>query len=272
MKQRHIQKTIRNTLIAFFACSGIAFLYRVFHKKPHVRVVVFHNIVERDWFASMIETLIVEFHVLTPNDFFAQRFVKDRINVLITFDDGYASWKTLALPVLDTHNCKALFFVNSGLLDVAEDQKKTETFMKEKLLISPKEPLTWDDLKILSKTGHAIGGHTASHIHMGNTEFEIIKNEIALDKTSIESHIGQPITEFAYPFGTKQHVTKVGSDIVKTLGYTRAYTAISRFVSDGDSYTISRMCIEDNLTKRQLTWWVSGAYDLFDILKSLCVR
>ncbi len=51
------------------------------------------------------------FNVLTYDDFLHNRFSKDKPNMLITFDDGYANNVNYALPVLDKHNAHALFFV-----------------------------------------------------------------------------------------------------------------------------------------------------------------
>lgn len=272
MQTRSIQKTVRDLLIILFSVSGAAWLYRMLHSKPLVRVVVFHTIEDAVWFESMIRTLVESFHVVSPKDFHVQSFAQNKINILITFDDGYASWCTHALPILEKYQCKGLFFINSGLVDVAHEPEHAEKFMKENLYLTPKKALSWEDVQVLLKAGHVIGGHTRSHIHMGKVSIEEMAREVSDDKQSIEEHTGTHVTDFAYPFGTKHHVNETAKEQVEIAGYTRGYTAISRFVSHGNLYTIPRMCIETGTSPRSLRRWVGGAYDLFDILKNLCVR
>ena len=271
MKQS-LKHRVRDIGICILQYSGCAFLYRLFRQKPHVRIVVFHDTPDPLWFESMIQTLIAQYHVITPEAFVHKEYKKGRVNVLITFDDGYASWDSVAVPILEKYNLKALFFINSGLIDVSDDAPASALYMKERLHLSPKAPLTWDGVRLLCTKGHTIGGHTRSHAHLGLVTAKNILHEIATDKEIIEQKIGVHLTDFAYPFGTREHVTCDAVHAVQNVGYARAYTAVSRFVRTPDSYEIPRMCIERNMTPKQLNLWMCGAYDLFDILKSLCVR
>ncbi len=271
MKRNSIQKGIRNILITFFALSGVSSLYRKKYREPLVRIVVFHNIADAAWFESMIRVLTTDFHVVTPEEFVSKKFNNTKINILITFDDGYASWISEALPILKKYNAQALFFINSGLVDVSLNDEETAVYMKKRLHLFPKKALTWEGVRMLVKEGHMIGGHTRTHAHLGKASPKKTRREIDEDKKVIEAQIGKKITEFAYPFGTRRHVTELAKQEVQALGYSRGYTAISRFVS-GDLYATPRMCIESGLSPRMLRWWVLGAYDLFDIVKSICAR
>jgi peptidoglycan/xylan/chitin deacetylase (PgdA/CDA1 family) len=172
-----IQRTIRNILIAFFRLSGIAFLYRTWAKKrgPLVRIVVFHDVTDESWFDAVITTLCHVYHVLTPEDFKEKRFMDDRINVLVTFDDGYASWEYHVVPILEKHGVKALFFINSGLLDVGDDREASEKFMRDQLLISPRSALTWGGAKLLAREGHTIGSHAEHHVNLAELKREDVK-------------------------------------------------------------------------------------------------
>lgn len=272
MEHMSIRHRIREAIITLFSIAGVCALYRAFLRKrgPLVRVVVFHDIEDSVWFNEALDTIKASTHILTPEEFHAGIYDEKRINTLITFDDGYASWVEVALPVLKAHEIKGLFFINSGLLTSAENQT-SESFMKEKLLIRPRAPLTWEGARTLTREGHTIGGHARSHENLALLSPEALHDEIVHDKQKIETELEVTLTDFAYPFGTRAHVSEAVGKAVREAGYTRAYTAISRFHIDKDgTFFIPRMCIETGHEGKGLSRWLNGGYDLFDILKS-CV-
>jgi peptidoglycan/xylan/chitin deacetylase (PgdA/CDA1 family) len=147
------------------ALSGIALAYqgRVRRHGPLTRIVVFHDVPDRVWFKALISELTKTTNLLTPETFAHGVRDESRLNLLITFDDGYASWVEVALPVLREFGIKALFFVNSGLLDAAPSSHESEHFMREQLRIRPRAPLTWEGAAALVREGHTSGGH--AHMH-----------------------------------------------------------------------------------------------------------
>ncbi len=273
MSLQSFKKQFRNSLVTLFSMIGLAYIYRTFFvRSPFVRVVVFHDVQNGVWFESMIQTLVTHFHVITPEAFMNDSFHSQKINVLITFDDGYASWKEVVAPVLHAYGIKAIFFINSGLIEVANDVPKHTQFMENQLRISPRPPLNAEGVSMLAREGHTIGGHTQKHFDLTTLNSEILREEISGDKEELQQRLGETLTEFAYPFGTRAHVNKTIVRATEQAGYLRGYTAISRFYVPRHQFYIPRMCIEDNLTPLMLKRWVKGAYDLFDILKTLCVR
>lgn len=264
-----MKRVFRNFLVAFFHLCGIAWLYRhwVKRKGSLTRIIVFHDIPNGPWFASLIEELTRMARVLTPEEY--RSGVRDprRLNVLVTFDDGYASWITHVLPVLRMHGIRGLFFINSGMLDVSDVDGGADTFMREKLLIRPRSPLTWEGARMLLVHGHTVGGHALSHENLtalGDTE---LRNEIERDKKKLETELRTPMVHFAYPFGTTSHFNDATEEAVRNAGYTHAYSAVSRFVTGTETFSIPRMCIEDDTTPQSLRVWLGGSYDLFDMLK-----
>jgi len=204
--------------------------------------------------------------VLTPDEFASGVRDPGRLNVLVTFDDGYASWVTHALPVLSMHSIRGLFFINSGLLDLG-GEGETDSFMREKLMIHPRAPLTWAGARMLLTHGHTVGGHARTHENLGTLTGRELRDEIEGDKKQLERELRIPITHFAYPFGTALHFREATQKAVKEAGYTHAYSAISRFDTHSGTFSIPRMCIEDDATPKSLRVWLMGAYDLFDIIK-----
>lgn len=274
MHKNILKHHFRDLSIVSFVLLGCTWVYRWLCKRkgPLVRIVVFHDVPDATWFESMIGALTSAYNVITPEDYYSGTFNTEKINVLVTFDDGYESWVDVALPTLEKYGVKGMFFVNSGLVDVAENQTKADAFMKEHLLISPRPALTWNGVRALAGRGHTIGGHARTHAHLATLEGAVLEQEIADDKRVLEGQLSQTLSDFAYPFGTPRHLNAEVILTVRDVGYKRAYTAISRFVPEGETFLIPRMCIESGLTPKQLTRWVEGGFDLFTIIKNICMR
>lgn len=269
-----MKRLLRNACISLAYMAGVSWAYRARLRTqgPLVRVVVFHDVTDGEWFSRTLATLSQYYRVLTPEEFTAGKFDTEQINVLITFDDGYASWVDTCLPVLTEHNVKALFFINSGLLD-AQGEEEQATFVRERLLLSkPHRILTWDGARALLRAGHTVGGHTRSHARMSELSVAEQKAEIRDDRTRLAEMLGTSITTFAYPFGNDSDYTSDTAHLVREAGYTHAFTTHGTFADTRTPYTLSRLCIEDNLSPTALRRWVAGGYDIYGILKKLCAR
>lgn len=269
-----MKRLLRDTYIILAQITGAswAFRARLRTKGPLVRVVVFHDVRDGKWFAESVRTLCAHYHMLTPEDFCEGKFDAQRINVLITFDDGYASWVDVCLPVLSAYNLKALFFINSGLLD-AQGAEEQATFVRERLLLTqPHSTLSWEGACALSRAGHTVGGHTRSHRRLSELPIAMQEEEIQSDKARLTEMLGTSITTFAYPFGNHGDYTEDTARLTRDAGYTHAFTTEGVFADTRTPYTLSRLCIEDSLPPAALRRWVEGGYDIYGILKKLCAR
>lgn len=258
---------LRDICIFLASILGIVFLYRWMERKkgPLVRIVVFHDVADGAWFASVISMLASRYHLITPQDFHARVFDPKKINVLLTFDDGYRSWIDIVLPILERTTLKGLFFVNSGLLDVAHDPTLSETYMKERLLISPKTPLSYEDARELALKGHTLGGHSATHKNLTELDERELIFELQSDKEKLEKELGVTLQDFAYPFGTGRHYDARVTAGVHQAGYAYAYTAESGFANENAIVEgrIPRVCLEKNQGSASVRRWVEGGYDIF---------
>ncbi|MEN6461759.1 MAG: polysaccharide deacetylase family protein [Syntrophomonas sp.] len=122
--------------------------------------------------------------------------------VVLTFDDGCASFYHDALPVLDEMHQTATFFIISDLVDAPGY-------------------VTWEQVEKLSNLGIEIGGHTKTHPLLAQIDPLFLDSEIAGNKKDIEAKTALKITSFCYPSGSysPQVVAKV-----KEAGYTAAVT------------------------------------------------
>lgn len=265
---KKIKHSFRDVLIFFISISGIAYLYRNTQRKngPLVRVLCFHDVPDRSWFASVLSMLLENCNVVTPEQFHNGAFEAGKINILLTFDDGYQSWVDICLPELQQKGVKGLFFINSGLLDIADNKQMVERFMQEKLLITPKEPLTWRGAQTLLDAGHTIGGHTVNHARLSQINTESVFEEVHKDKKRIEEKLGITLKDFAYPFGTKQDYSKKTMQEVTKAGYTSQYSAVSGFYQQSKTI-IPRMLLEEKQSLKLVQLWIEGGYDVLVSLK-----
>ncbi len=263
----------RDILICLVTLSGTVFLYRRRRRKrgPLVRIVAFHNVKSQEWFRRVIKMLCEYYAIITPQQFHEQSFDPNRVNVLLTFDDGYDTWVTNVLPVLEERDLRGLFFVCSGLINGASDDAHVGAFMRERLLVEPKKAISWDGVRTLCARGHSIGGHTITHPNLTTLGTQACAHEILADKACIETELNMNIEDFAYPFGTDAHYNKDVTNEVRRAGYRFGYSALSGFVNQIDrvQYEIPRVCLEEKQSPRSIRAWINGGYDVFAVCKRL---
>jgi len=259
---------IRDSIIFLIDILGVSAVYRFYVRKkgPLVRVIAFHDVASAEWFEEVIEMIAFNYCLITPQQFHTKEFDAQKINVLLTFDDGYQSWIDVCLPILTKYNAKAIFFVNSGLLDIADDGEKVSEYMQKRLLISHKKPLSWEGAKKLVGEGHTIGGHTVSHPRLSALDRTAIHDEVKNDKLRVETQLGIEVVDFGYPFGNTKDFSKSSIQKVKEVGYTWQYSAVSSFVLHEQDALIPRTLVENKQTVKNLKRWINGAYDVFKVI------
>jgi peptidoglycan/xylan/chitin deacetylase (PgdA/CDA1 family) len=256
---------IRDSIIFLIDALGISALYRAYmrRKGPLVRVLCFHDAPDKAWFESVVRMLVTEFHVITPEEFHEHIFDQEKINVLLTFDDGYQSWIDICLPVMEEYGLKGIFFITSGLLDRA-DGGTSDTFMHKRLLISPKPPLTWEGARKLLEAGNEIGGHTRTHADLGKLSLEDARIEIVADRERLTAKLGIKPLAFAYPFGRKWNIRPEIAPIAVQAGFHSTFLAETDFVQVNKETDIPRTLLEKDQPLLSTRLWVLGGYDILN--------
>lgn len=225
-----MKSIIRNILIVLTYLTSIPFWMRLGLKKPLVRVWCLHEVKDSQvwYFLEKLVWLKKHYHVLTPEQFKNRHFVADRVNILLTFDDGYESWIRNVLSILNEENVKAVFFINNEFLP--QSSKLTEA-------------------------GHTLGGHSVSHARLA---------QLASDKLSAE--VGQSVKSdfFAYPYGDKQSFNQSVIDEVKKAGYQFGFTILPGFNdSITNPYLLHRDSLDPDVPLLIFKLWLRGSYDLW---------
>lgn len=103
--------------------TQIGFPPKLIGKIGSVQVVVFHGICKDDEeyingrflketvFGNLLVSIKENFNVISMSDFLAKKLDDTKLNVLLTFDDGYLNNKELALPICEELNIPITIFV-----------------------------------------------------------------------------------------------------------------------------------------------------------------
>ena len=130
--------------------------------------------------------------------------------VVLTFDDGYRSFREHAYPVLKEMRFPATLFVYTDYVGAGRNA------------------LTWDELRALAAEGFDVQAHSKSHGDLRRAEHENeaqyvrrLQAELAEPPRVLARSVGRPVSFLAYPYG---RVDDVVLTKVKEHGYQAAFT------------------------------------------------
>jgi peptidoglycan/xylan/chitin deacetylase (PgdA/CDA1 family) len=115
-------------------------------------------------------------------------------SVVITFDDGYADNRRLALPVLRARGYRATFFLVSAHLG-GSNLWDTDGELAGRPLLSQ------DDARAMLEVGMEIGAHTRTHPVLPDLSDAEAEREVGGAREELEAVLGRPVRTFAYPYG-----------------------------------------------------------------------
>lgn len=196
----------------FHLCDflGLNALFRWLNR-GRIKVLLFHNVIPAgspffyaippEIFDEMIVDLKRNYNLISidQNGHWSD-LRSDRVNLLISFDDGFSNNLTYALPVLQKHGVKALFFLIADCLakgSVPEFIEGPDTNAPD----SPYRTLTAAQAKQMADAGMTIGSHSMTHRdHRMLDEAEILADNRQA-RVMVSEAIGQPVNLFAFPWG-----------------------------------------------------------------------
>jgi len=179
-----------------------------------LRILLLHDVFPQhfDRLKDLLSWLKSRWQFITPEQFEQMKLglmpIQGR-NLLITFDDGFASNRQVVEQVLDPLSIKALFFIVSEFAGI-NDINLARAFVSDHICPNSKlgqlpehiNNMTWKDLEFLLKNGHTLGSHTRTHARLSDlAQYNALFSEIISSADVIENKLGIGIKHFAYTFG-----------------------------------------------------------------------
>ena len=115
-------------------------------------------------------------------------------SVVLTFDDGLASFAEHALPVLVRFGFPAILFAVSGRLGRLPDWPGWPADLPRRLLDA-------GALAEAASEGIEIGAHSVSHRPFTHLDLDDVTREILDSRAQLEDLLGRRVRSFAYPYG-----------------------------------------------------------------------
>jgi len=182
--------------------------------QDNLRVLLYHDVPASNQlrFSAQLRWLSKSWNFISVERFSAMILGDEPIrgrNLLLTFDDGFASNRVVAEEILNPMGIQALFFVVSDFMSIQNQEdainfisKNIQPGSQAKNLPETWNNMTWVDLEALLEQGHTIGAHTKTHARLSNINVgENLEEEIISSADIIETKLGVSIEHFAYTFG-----------------------------------------------------------------------
>lgn len=128
--------------------------------------------------------------------------------VVLTFDDGYADFATVAAPIMATLGLRATDFVVSGF-------------------IGRPNYMTAQQILQVQAMGMVIGCHTVHHVALAHVPLAVARVEIDLARLQLQQLTHTSVDDFAYPYGDFDTAV-VG--LVEQAGFRDAVTTLPGIV------------------------------------------
>ncbi len=170
----------------------------------------------------------------------------------ITLDDGYLNNLTHALPVLGQHGFSATCYVVSQRVGKTNEWDSHNGIAQTPLMNA-------GHLRQWADGGQEIGAHTRHHADLTQIDAVMARDEIFGSKAELEAVIGQPVTQFCYPYG---NFSDVHAELVREAGFSCATTTVrSRCLAGEDLMTLPRAVVVRSTTLFGLWQKVATAYE-----------
>lgn len=245
--------------------------------RRRVMVLCYHGVTERasrsphdpdglhiraDRFAAQIDYLRRHYRPVSLLEFLSARREGRRLpnrTVVLTFDDGYRNFLTVAAPILAERGLPAsVFLITDRVAETSGDEPHWSEPDDERYL-------SWQEVKRLARDqGFEFGSHTRSHPHLPGLTVDESERELRESRDAIAACLGAGTIPFAYPYGG---YTGELAERVRACGYTCGLTTdAGPNEFDADLFLIRRTLVGDGddvpafaARVSGLTWWLAVA-------------
>jgi peptidoglycan/xylan/chitin deacetylase (PgdA/CDA1 family) len=186
------------------------------------RLVLCYHAVSRNWPAALAissERLREQIGFLVRRGYRAVTFAElvrskgQGRTMAITFDDAYRSVLERGLPVLAEFGVPATVFVPTDFPGRGEPMSWPGI---DQWTPGPHEEelrcMSWDELRVLRKSGWEIGSHSRSHPRLSELDDRTLARELGGSREVCERELGDPCLTLAYPYGDHDERVQAAAD------------------------------------------------------------
>jgi len=265
---RLIHNIVRYTYPFYWTFKAIGENLGVINKN-HLRVLIYHDIPESEEsaFRQQLEVLAKRWNIISPEIFEAMVTGDELVvgrNLLISFDDGLYSNRTVAENVLQPMGIQAIFFVISDFVGII-DPEESKRYISDHLIpgSSPENipsewrNMQWKDLEYLVQHGHTIGCHTRTHRRLSDCHDDsVLRDELVHSADVIARRLSVSVKHFAFTFGDINSLSQ------ESLGIAmQRYEYIHSGIRGDNKSDVSPFAIRRDAAAYQLP---NNDYRLFD--------
>jgi peptidoglycan/xylan/chitin deacetylase (PgdA/CDA1 family) len=206
-RRGHILKVVLRSLLRDSALRVLSLGKRIDSSRGWVRMPYYHGIsdAEQAPFARHIDYLRNFGQFVSMDD--ALDLIRGRVPMdgryfSLSFDDGFESCSSNALPILAERSVPATFYVVSDLVGKRFDPQ--DSVAKDVFGYSGSVELafmSWENCRTLVAHGMAIGSHTASHARLATCSDETVVDQLTRSKSAIEHETARACLHFCVPYG-----------------------------------------------------------------------
>lgn len=161
--------------------------------------------------------------------------------VVLTFDDGYEDFHSVALPLLERHGFPATVFVTTGWVRDAGADAAGQPLDRM---------LSWGQVAEAAAAGMEVGAHSHSHPQLDQLAQSALLQELRTSKALLEDLLGHPVRSLAYPYGYSNRRVRAAAAAV---GYDAAAAVANATVrDDADLFAVPRLTVRRPMTARTL--------------------
>lgn len=179
----------------------------------------------------------------------------------LTFDDGFANFADVAVPLLKARAFPATVFVIPDRVGTANAWDKG----KSSLGIPSLPLMTWDQVKAAKRDGFDIGGHGLTHRSLAALGRDELLGEVRGCVDAVEKFCGARPTCFAFPYGAHDAQSV---DVVSQFFPLACTTEMGVMTGKSSVHALPRLDMFYFRDGNMLESWGSASFRAFVALRS----
>jgi len=120
-------------------------------------------------------------------------------------------------------------------------------------------PMTWDQVREMSRAGIEFGSHTQSHPVLSRLDQAQLEHELAASRHIIEEHTGKPCTILAYPVGGQEEYDERTREVARRVGYRLgvSYRSGTNVIGKIEQFDMRRLHVETYVDRHRFAAMLS---------------